>query len=320
MEGFYAFPQEKLKIIGNAIETKYWEHDIKKIKNRFIWTSNPVRGLKELVSYFHEIHAKYPDAELYVYRGLEEFTDKTIIDEMQKYPYIHFKGKLENKDLIPEFMKAEFWLYPTTWAETYCISALEAQLSGCVCITTRLAALTDTIGDRGILVDKQPYTPEYKKEMLDALYKIMDDPKLKEEYSAKGKKWAMEQNWKNRTQEWLNLFGYKKETIDDTIKIKLIANWCTSAELVNHWKKMCKTDNKWNNISITDKDDAEYFCILNHPKAGDFYIPEKTILIRMEEHSNLKTFFPQEWINVEPRRFFYYMNERNSIELHLSKY
>jgi hypothetical protein len=67
--------------------------------------------LKELVGYFHEIHTKYPDAELYVYRGLEEFEDPSLIDEMKKYSYIHFKGKLENKDLIGEFMKAEFWLY-----------------------------------------------------------------------------------------------------------------------------------------------------------------------------------------------------------------
>lgn len=318
---FYNFPSEKVKIIGNAIELKYWDHKVEKVKNRFIWTSNPVRGLKELVNYFHEIHQKYPDAELYVYRGLEEFEDKSLIEEMKKYSYIHFMGKLENKDLIPEFMKAEYWLYPTTWPETYCISALEAQLSGCVCITTHLAGLIDTVGDRGVLINQKPHTPEYKKEMLDKLYEIMDNPKLKEEYVEKSKKWAIQQNWHNRTQEWLDIFGYKKLTNSnqDSIKVKLMANWTNNTELLNLFKRMCKQNNSWNKITLTDKNDADYYCIINHPKPDDFYVPEKTILLRMEELSNLKTFFPSDWINIEPRKFFYFMNQRNSIEWHLSK-
>jgi GR25 family glycosyltransferase involved in LPS biosynthesis len=323
---FYKWDQSKIKILGNAIETKYWDHKIEKIKNRFIWTSNPVRGLSYMIEYFHEIHEKYPDAELYIYRGEEEFDEKNkeILKKIKDCKYIKFCGKYENKDLIPEFMKAEYWLYPTNWPETYCISALEAQMSGCVCITSHLAGLIDTIGDRGVLIKQEPYSPEYKKELLENLYKIMEDTKLKEYYMEKGREWAKNQSWELRVKEWLTLFNYNPNALDEmqennNLKVKLICNWTTSNNLVNTWKRMCKVNNRWNNISIVDTEKADYYCIINYPQDNIYYDPARTIVLQMEEQSNAKTFFPEKWLKVDPMKFMYVFNKRNSIEWHLDK-
>ncbi|ARF08678.1 glycosyltransferase [Catovirus CTV1] len=195
----------KVFIIGNGIETTNFNIDVPKIKNRFIYISNPNRGLPKLINHFHTIKKHIPDAELYVYRGVEEFGDKSVIEEMGKYDYIKFKGKLPNKDLIPEIMKAEYWYYPTDFHETYCISALEAQMAGCICITSKVGALIDTVADRGVVIDKELYSDEYWNDCLNTILKFSKNDELKKEYITKGKEWAREQTWANRTKQWLNI-------------------------------------------------------------------------------------------------------------------
>lgn len=117
------------------------------------------------------------------------------------------------------------------------------------------------------------------------------------------------------TMQLLKLFGY----YDSTIKVKIMCNWESSEQIVKNYNKLCHANNMWNNIEITSDDYADYFCILNFPQNNDYYKPEKTIIIMMEEITNRKVFFPKEWINPEPHKFMYYYDKHNGIEWHLSK-
>lgn len=121
-------------------------------------------------------------------------------------------------------------------------------------------------------------------------------------------------NYQN-VEQLLKLFSYDQETI----KIKLLCNWENSSELIKNYKKLCHTDTRWNNIELTDDNFADYYCIINFPNHGDYYKPEKTILIMMEEETNRKTFFPTNWINPEHYKFMYYFDKHNGIEWHLNK-
>jgi hypothetical protein len=105
----------------------------------------------------------------------------------------------------------------------------------------------------------------------------------------------------------------------DLIAVKLLSNFATSEELCTTWAKLCKVGNTWNSIQITDRDDADYFCVINHPRAGDFYRPDRTIVLKMEERESSRPYFPPEWVDVDHRDFFYVFDERNSLEWHLSK-
>jgi len=202
---FFEIDSSKIFIIGNGIDINDFDHQVEKVKNRFIYISNPIRGLSQLIEHFHTIREKIVDAELYIYRGLEEFNNQKIVEELKKFDYIKFQDKLPNKKLIPEIMKAEYWYYPTNFYETYCISALEAQMAGCLCITTKLAALTHTVGDRGILIDKIIYSEEYWNEAINAIINFNNNPELKITYIKKEKEWAQKQTWKERSKEWLEL-------------------------------------------------------------------------------------------------------------------
>jgi len=203
---FYEIDPSKVFKIGNGINVEdFKDNNIDKIKNRFIWTSHSFRGLDKLIEYFHDIKKEIPDAELYIYRDKNSVKD--LLDEIEKYDYIHYGGKLDNKDVIKEFQKSDIWFYPTDFDEGYCISALEAQMSGCVCITSDKAALKETVNNRGILIKENIYSEEYKEKSINEVIRILNDDELKNEYKKLGKEWAKEQTWKKRSEEWYELFN-----------------------------------------------------------------------------------------------------------------
>ena len=204
----YDYNEDKVFVIGNGIDVNKFKDNIKKQKNKFIWTSHGLRGLTVLIEYLHEIRKKISDAELYVYRD-ESNMPIEIIDEMKKYNYIHYLGKINNEDLIKEFQSSEMWLYPTQFPESYCISALEAQMSKCVCVATNFAALTETVGDRGVLIDEYIYSTEYKNKMINNVIEILTNDELKKQYQDNAYKWAIEQTWKKRAEQWYELFDKK---------------------------------------------------------------------------------------------------------------
>lgn len=200
--GNYNIDDNKMHILGNAIVLPTNTKNVKKIKNRFIWTSSLDRGIEKMIEYFHIIRKNVPDAELYIYRGKEALTDK-IVTEINNCKYIHYKGKIDHDELMIEFQKSDIWFYPTHFTETYCISALEAQISKCVCIASDLGALTTTVGDRGILLKDYANKDEVIKTVLD----IIRDENKKESYRNKGYEWAKKQTWENRAKEWYEKVG-----------------------------------------------------------------------------------------------------------------
>lgn len=203
----YDIDPNKVFTIGNAINADLFGGQVEKQKNRFIWTSNPDRGLSHMLEYFHEIRRRIPDAELYIYRGKEDFT-ADLLTEMSKYKYIHYMGTLNNSDLIKEFQKSDVWFYPTQWYETFCISALEAQMAGCLCITSDRAALTSIVGERGILLKNTIHSKEYRDEAIRAVVDTLSDEGKKRAYQQHAHEWARDQTWDNRVDKWLQLFGY----------------------------------------------------------------------------------------------------------------
>lgn len=209
---FYEIEENKVIVIGNGIDITKFKNDIKKQKNKFIWTSHGYRGIENLIDHFHEIKRRIPDAELYIYRDRTAFSDD-IYDEMLKYDYIHYGGKLTNDELIKEFQSSDIWYYPTHFEETYCISALEAQMSKCVCVTTDLAALSETVGNRGILIKDTINTIKYKNNAVDQIINILNNENLKKEYQELGHNWAIKQTWENRINEWYELFDKNNKII-----------------------------------------------------------------------------------------------------------
>ena len=69
--------------------------------------------------------------------------------------------------------------------------------------------------------------------------------------------------------------------MDKTIRIKPICDCYDNDELYDLLTKMCKIDNKWNNLEITKEDIADYYIILNKPQSDDKFETKKTIFFQM---------------------------------------
>ena len=90
-----------------------------------------------------------PDISLVVFRK-DDFTE-SIITKLNKLNNVIVYGKETQDALANEFLQAEYFFYPTHFYETFCNSAVEAQLYNTVCIYNNIGSLSTTIiADRGL--------------------------------------------------------------------------------------------------------------------------------------------------------------------------
>ncbi len=304
---------EKIEIIGNGfVPTAFSEKLVEKEPMTFIYTSSPKRGLRWLIPFFPKIQAKYPNATLHIYRGDDELT----LEEKKEFPTlkekgIFYHGSKPNLELAKEFERCQFWLYPTDFPETFCISALEAMAGGCLCICSNLAALTEIVGDRGILLSQKIYSPEYENEILSAIEKALVH---KDTLPSKAKTWAMQQTWSDRSRKWDQLLGKvipslekKEDWVSEPIRtLALSSNF--SSSLSKDWRKMIPDGYPYTIVDSSEPTDQSVCVVINgnnrEPRNTDF-------LITMESSVN-KGHLPPQWRKEQSCLTY------NGIEWHLS--
>jgi glycosyltransferase involved in cell wall biosynthesis len=216
----HGIPADKIILTGNGIDPERFARDIPKQENRFIYASSPDRGLDTLLEIWPLIMAAIPNAELHVFYGFDTW-DRDLAnsgDEQGKryrdqihaglsQPGVFNHGRVGQLELAEEFLKSDIWFYPTRFTETYCITALEAQMAGTLCICTDLAGLSTTVADRGVLLAGDPHSRDYIIAALRELFALTKDPERKESLTLKARRWAMEQTWRNRALQWHEVFA-----------------------------------------------------------------------------------------------------------------
>jgi glycosyltransferase involved in cell wall biosynthesis len=204
IKDLYDIPDKKIYKIGNGIDAEMFNVNAKKIKNRFIYSSLPERGLGILLNWFPDILKELPDAELHV------FTDNVpddLIAKMESAKNVYFHGKVSYEEMIFEFMKADVWLYPNIFLETFCTSALEAQASNCICVTRKYGSLEEVVGKRGIVIDGDPNSQEFKEKTIEKLLYILRNTEEKQKLQNRAKEWALNRSWKDRGLKWIQILS-----------------------------------------------------------------------------------------------------------------
>ena len=205
-----SFPQlkDKISTINNGInDDLFISKDItkvRKIANRFIYTSCSERGLYKLVQLWPSILDNLPDAELVIssYNNFPKSEeDNKILEIINKTPSIKHMGKLNRSELYELMALAEYWLYTSYFQETSCITSLELLASEVICLYYPVAGLVNTVGDYGI--------PISEGNELEPLLSL--SIKKKTELKKKGKEYALSCSWKNRATEWCNIILAKEQ-------------------------------------------------------------------------------------------------------------
>ena len=209
----YPTLKSRIRVINNGIDTALFPalgSLGKKVRNRFIYTSRTERGLSRILDLWPDIIAALPDATLVISTYVafpcnddERRIQARIAELNQIHPgqkeeqehCIRHLGQLNPAQLYAEMGAAEYWLYPTDWPETSCITAMEMLMSGVICLYYPVAGLTDTMGGCGIQV-----APGSE---LETLCRITSDETQKAKQREQGRAYAEGCTWTHRAQQWV---------------------------------------------------------------------------------------------------------------------
>ena len=211
--------------------------DLENDLDRVIWPSDPGRALDDLVSIWPALKEKRPDLSIDVFYGFTAMYDehmqaqsrqgndrmkrvKDIVMEFAERDDVRWHGMKPQEEVHQAFSKAGWWLYPTTWPEIHCISALKAQALGCIGICVDDFALKTTAkhcirvpGNKGVGdPERAAYIERFRDQVIETM-KLADGKKYGRELTGnmqkmrqEGIEWARSNTWERVTREWADLF------------------------------------------------------------------------------------------------------------------
>jgi glycosyltransferase involved in cell wall biosynthesis len=129
---------------------------------RVTWSSSPDRGLDRLLDLWPLIHSRIDStASLHVYYGFETWRALAerhgLVGDLKRISLLEarlaamsnqgvvFHGRRGQQEIADSYMQSQLWLYPTTFEEVSCITAMEAKAAGCKIVATRCGALPETV-------------------------------------------------------------------------------------------------------------------------------------------------------------------------------
>jgi hypothetical protein len=194
---------------------------------QFIYSSFPNRGLLPLLQMWKSIYQMNSHASLHIYSDVDgkwvnEFYKEQMIEirrllEINKNLNIYYHGWVDKNTLEKAWSSSDIWFYPCIFMETFCLTALESAISKTLVFSNDLAALQNTVGDRGIVIPGDPLTTEWQNKALEkiSLYFSSKDKKIYDNYREQNYIWASSLSWKNQANKLLdqyilpNKFKYK---------------------------------------------------------------------------------------------------------------
>jgi glycosyltransferase involved in cell wall biosynthesis len=162
----FHIPPEKFCILHNGIDSSLFnEYNPIRPGKKLIYTSQPQRGLPLLLELFLKIQQNCPDAELHIFAYSSQSTTDQLQSQYKNQSHIHFHGSVSKQVLANELKSARLFVYPTSFLESFCMAAVEAQAAGVPVVSSAIGALTETIesGKTGILINSDPHSLTYQK-------------------------------------------------------------------------------------------------------------------------------------------------------------
>lgn len=189
------------------------------------YTSTPYRGLDVLLDAFPAIRKAVPGTRLRVYSSMGVYQ---VPEEADKYAKLYerckstdgvdYIGSVPQPELARGLREVTALCYPNTFAETSCISAMEAMAAGAIVISCQRGALPETTGGFGELMpppftDKKAFARDFATHTIRVLHGLQADPGRAETRARAMVAWmAITGTWDRRAMEW-------EETVE-----RLIAN------------------------------------------------------------------------------------------------
>ena len=170
----YGLPSEAVQIIGNGVDHAIYDTQPAAIlpasEYHIFYSSRPERGLRYLVEP-GGIMEQLEGTGIHLHVCGYDNTTPQMRDEYEHLwarcealPNVTNHGSLTKHELASLQKACSTWVYPTTFEEVSCITAMEAMAAGCNVLTTAVAALPETCaGAVGELLPLEYGEPEIKQ-------------------------------------------------------------------------------------------------------------------------------------------------------------
>jgi glycosyltransferase involved in cell wall biosynthesis len=203
---YFPVHPEKITVIYNAIDERFAvpppEEDVQRVAERYqlrdrfvLYVGNvkPHKNLERLIDAFHVLRQS---------PGLDDVKLVLIGDEISRYAalrravhrynlhkFVRFLGFLSDETLAIVYRLARVFVFPSLY-EGFGLPPLEAMASGTPVVTSNVSSLPEVTGDAALLVD-----PTVAEAISDAMRRILTDPAVAADLSARGLKRAREFSW-----------------------------------------------------------------------------------------------------------------------------
>lgn len=215
----YPYAADKICVSSNGVKAelirKVLVNSPERNPKRLIYASSPDRGLLYLAAIFQRAKELVPDLELHVYYGFDNI-DKILskltksaqrktndIKRLLDQPGIEYHGRMGQPKLAIEWVKAGIWCHPSSFAETSCITCMDAQALGAVPITTPTWAIGDNVR-HGVFVEGDPYNDQLvRSRYVMEVVRMALDPDRQKAIRQEMMPWALEHfTWENFVDQW----------------------------------------------------------------------------------------------------------------------
>ena len=214
---FFNVPPDKIVVVYNAIDERFRvtpsEEAVARVRERYqldhgfvlyVGTIKPHKNLVRLIEAFSALRK----------RGFDHLTLLIIGDEISKLPalrravhshklhkHVRFLGHLPDDTLAILYRLAAVFVFPSLY-EGFGLPPLEAMACGTPVVTSNVSSLPEVTGDAAILVD--PYDVQ---SIADGMARVLGDPALGAELSARGIVRSREFSWEHSVSRTRDIYA-----------------------------------------------------------------------------------------------------------------
>jgi glycosyltransferase involved in cell wall biosynthesis len=202
---FVDVPPEKIQVIPNAFDERFARSpdpaDMARVRERYqlhgefaLYAGNvkPHKNLERLIEAFAIVRRRGLDHVGLVLIGddISRYASlRRAVHRHQLHRHVRFLGYLPEDTLTVMYRLASAFVFPSLY-EGFGLPPLEAMASGTPVVTSNVSALPEVAGDAAMLVD--PYDPS---SIADGLVRVLGDPGLRRELTARGLARADQFSW-----------------------------------------------------------------------------------------------------------------------------
>jgi glycosyltransferase involved in cell wall biosynthesis len=212
---------DKKKVITLGVRKSSFSNVLPKEPFKVIYSSNPNRGLDSLAMMWEELVREIPQIQLTVLYGWESLLTwsnesqwqenvskerQNVIETFQRVGHVLFRGRVNKQTLAYEMMTSSLMLYPCHFWETFCLSALEAQISGTPVVTTDIGALSNIVHkDYNIMLEGNSMSKHYQRQFIDRTKELLTDREKLNTFSSNNRFFFMNNSydWSDVTNIWI---------------------------------------------------------------------------------------------------------------------